>query len=170
MSKLPENNTILHTSGLQNAIILSLLFKIFLSNYDVRIPSDRRKPINILRGKIRKFTISRQTKNQKDYDVAEKIVLLIWEDIKQYFLVENTTIEIVTTVSALYPLYEEPMTKYANIRDKDILRFANNSINLVEFSHEKNSFDAVDFILKKMSVFTGVKPLSLFDRFARDGK
>ncbi len=144
------------TTPLQNAIIMSSIMGSILSSYDAKLAKDRRKPINTLRKRIHKFMFTRARTNKNEFLAAIKYSDKVWRECVNHFADKKISIESVSTLVRLYDLYEEPMSRYANINEKQMESFAKDT-SMCDLSIETNSYEVADFILNKLSKYTDIK-------------
>jgi hypothetical protein len=143
------------TTNLQNAIMLSSILGTLLSHYDVKNPKENKKPIQVLRSRLKKFLFKRNRSNPKLYKEAILLANDIWSAAFEYFKDDKTPIELVSTIIRLYDVYEEELSKFANIHNKQIEQFALS--NNVTRDCELNSYKVADYLIDKLSVHTDKK-------------
>jgi len=140
------------TTPLQNAIIVSSIVGSIMSSYDVTIPEERKKPINEIRRRIKKFMYRRSRSNKKEFLESIKIADSIWRDTVNYFAEKHLKIDAVFTILGLYNKYADEMSKYANVREKQMERYSYDANSgEVEFT----SYEVSDYMLEKLSKITG---------------
>lgn len=154
------------TTPLQNAIMLSSIIGSILSNYDPRESSDRRKPILELRARFKKFMFVRSASNKKEFLEALRFADAAWKKAIDHFVKYKLTIEAVSTIIRLYDLYEEPLTKYANVRAKQIDAYAAGIIEKTTLELEQNSYEVADYITECLAEFSGIRRVSKFKKVA----
>jgi len=146
----------MNTTPLQNAIIISSVIGSLMSNYDVTLAADRKKPINEIRRRIKKFMFKRSRSNAKEFHEAIKLSDIAWRNSVNHFAEKNLKIDAVSTVIRLYDLYADVMSRYANIHDKQMEAYAYGS-SLQNVDIEQASYEVSDYIIEQLSVFTGIK-------------
>ena len=114
------------TTNLQNAIIIASIIGSIMSNYNPQHSDDRRKPILVLKARVKKFMFVRSKSNKQDFLKAIKFADTAWRNAVNYFAQQKLAIDTVSTIVRLYDLYSEPLSKFANINDKQIEAFAQN--------------------------------------------
>jgi len=68
-------------------------------------------------------------------------------------------IDAVSTVVGLYSLYEEPLSKFVGIHHKQMESYSYNPNTSLEIETQSN--EVSDYILEKLSAFTGVQKRKL---------
>lgn len=154
------------TTPLQNAIMLSSIIGSILSSYDPKVARDRAKPIQILRARFKKFMFVRSRSNQKEFLEAIKYADTAWRNSINYFAEQKLKIEAISTIVRLYDLYEEPLTKYANVRAKQIEAYAAGVTDETTLEHETNSYEVADYITEQLAIFSGARRVSKFKKSA----
>ncbi len=154
------------TTPLQNAMMLSSIIGSILSNYNPAVAKERAKPIQELRARLKKFMYVRSRSNQKEFLEAIKYADTAWRNSINYFAAQNLKIEAISTIVRLYDLYEEPLTKYANVRAKQIDAYAAGITDDTTLEHETNSYEVADYIIEQLATFSGVKRVSKFKKSA----
>ena len=152
------------TTSLQNAIMLATIIGSIMSNYDPAKQYDRKKPILVLRARLKKFMYQRSRSNQQEFLKAVMCADAAWRNAVNYFAEQKLAIETVSTIVRLYDLYAEPLSKFANIHDKQIEAFATNMSENATLELEQNSYEVSDYILNELAVFTGIQRVSKFKR------
>jgi len=142
------------TTPLQNAIMISSIIGSIMSNYDPRVAADRKKPINEIRRRIKKFMYKRSRTNAKEYDEATMLANTVWKKSVNHFIDKQMKIDAVSTVIRLYDLYEDVVSKYANIHNKQMEAYAYGAYS---GDIELTSYEVSDYILDELSSITGVK-------------
>jgi len=143
-----------NTTQLQNAIMISSIIGSIMSNYDPAIAADRKKPINEIRRRIKKFMFKRSRSNKKELNEAISIADNAWKNCINHFAEQNIKIDAVSTVVRLYDLYADAMSKHANIHDKQMEAYA---LDAYTGDIEMTSYEVSDYILDELSTYTGVK-------------
>ena len=143
-----------NTTPLQNAIIISSIIGSIMSHYDPALAADRKKPINEIRRRIKKFMFSRSRSSAKEFHEAIAVANAAWENAVNHFADKNIKIDAVSTVIRLYDLYADAMSRYANIHEKQMERYANGAYS---GEIELTSYEVSDYILDQLSEVTGVK-------------
>jgi hypothetical protein len=154
------------TTPLQNAMMLSSIIGSILSNYDPKVARDRQKPILILRERFKKFMYVRSRSNKKEFLEAVEFADIAWKNSISHFVQQKLTIEAVSTIVRLYDLYEEPLTKYANVRVKQIEAYAAGITNDTTLEYEMNSYEVADYIIEQLATFSSVRRVSKFKKAA----
>lgn len=144
------------TTPLQRAMIMTSIIGSILSSYDPKVASERKKSINILKQRTKKFMFRRSKSNKNEFSEAIKISDRVWRTSVDYFAENNISIEAVSIILALYNLYEDELSKYANIHNKQIEAYARNS-NFSRADVEQNSYRVADFIIDELAPYTGVQ-------------
>jgi len=158
------------TTPLHNAIILSSILGSLLSEYDVKNPKENIKPIQILRKRLRKFMSSRGRTNYKIFLESVKIGDEVWKKSVDHFASKNMKLEVISTFVRLYDLYEDELSRFASIHNKQVEAFAIHQTSSLSKEIEHSSYDVADYMLNELSVFTGKKrrKLNLLERVAWD--
>jgi len=144
------------TTPLQNAVMISSIIGSIMSNYDATLADERKKPINEIRKRIKKFMYKRSRSNKKEFYAAIALSDTAWRECINHFAKNNLQIETISTVIRLYDLYANTMSRYANIHDKQMEAYAYcSSIQNVDI--EQTSYKVSDYIIEQLSVFTGIK-------------
>lgn len=159
----------INTTPLQNAMMLSSIIGSILSNYDPKVVRDRAKPIVTLRARFKKFMYVRSRSNTKEFLEAVKFADIAWQNSINHFVKQKLTIEAVSTIVRLYDLYEEPLTRYANVRAKQIDAYAAGITEDTTLQHETNSYEVADYIIEQLAAFSGVRRVSKFKQGAVNG-
>ena len=157
------------TTPLQNAIMISSIIGSIMSNYDPRVAADRKKPINEIRRRIKKFMYKRSRSNVKEFHEAIAVSDAAWKNCINHFIEQNIKIDAVSTVVRLYDLYADAMSKHANIHDKQMEAYA---LDAYTGAIEMTSYEVSDYILDELSVVTGVKrrKLNLLQKVKNEDK
>jgi hypothetical protein len=149
------------TSPLQNAIMISSIIGSILSDYDNTLAKERKKPILVLRARVKKFMFTRSRSNRKEFLEAINCADIAWRTSMSHFAKYKLQIDAVSTVVKLHNLYEGPMSKYANIHEKQIEAFSRDIENEITLKIEMDSYEVADFLLDELSKFSGVKRIEL---------
>ena len=160
MTSIPEPEPKGDTTPLQNAIIIGSMIGSIMNVYDPRKREERLKPIQVVRQRVKKMMFSRARSNTKDYVKAVLIADKAWQAAIDEFKERGMRIEVAHTVAALYARYEEPMAKYALLREKHMEAFeltAGVPLEGVEY----NSYEVAHFIIDYLAPYTGIKRLDL---------
>jgi len=142
------------TTPLQNAIMISSIIGSIMSNYDPKVASERKKPINEIRRRIKKFMYKRSRTNAKEFDEATILANIVWKKSVNHFIDKNMRIDAVSVAIRLYDLYADAMSKHANIHDKQMEAYA---FDAYSGDIEMTSYEVSDYILDELSSVTGVK-------------
>lgn len=134
-----------------------------MANYNPEKAKERLKPIQVIKARLKKFMYQRSRTNPKDFAIATANAHIAWSNAVKHFANRNMSIEAISTVIRLYNFYDEPLSKYANINEKQMEAFANGLSDATTIVYEHNSYDVADFILKELEVFTGIAPVSKLD-------
>jgi len=143
------------TTPLHNAIIITSFIRSLLSSYDAKDRKENIKPIQILRQRCKKFMTSRSRTNYKVLSESVKIGDAVWQDTINHFANKNLKIEVISTVVRLYDLYEEELGKYASIHSKQIEALAIHQTDVTTKDIEHTSYIIADYMLERLSAFTG---------------
>jgi len=143
-----------NTTPLQNAIIISSIIGSIMSNYDNSVKEERTKPIAEIRRRIKKFMFRRSRSNAKEFHEAIAVANAAWQNAVNHFVGKGLKIDAVSTVIRLYDLYADAMSRYANIHEKQMERYANGAYS---GDIELTSYEVSDYILDQLSAVTGVK-------------
>lgn len=143
------------TTKLQNAIIAGSIIGSLLSNYN---PNETNKNLKQIRADIKKMMYRRSRSNKKEFVEAIAIADKAWSDTINHFtkINEQMPIEALNSVMRLYNLYAEPLKRFANISEKKMEKLMFKIEERVSQEHENNSFEAIDFLLDRLSESTGV--------------
>jgi glycyl-tRNA synthetase beta subunit len=157
------------TTPLQNAIIISSIIGSIMSNYDPALAADRKKPINEIRRRIKKFMFTRSRSSVKEFYKAIAVANAVLKNAVNHFADKNIQIDAVSTVIRLYDLYADAMSRYANIHEKQMERYANGAYS---GDIELTSYEVSDYIIDQLSEVTGVKrqKLNLLQRVKNENK
>ena len=149
--------------------MISSIIGSIMSNYDPRVAADRKKPINEIRRRIKKFMYKRSRTNAKEFDEAIILANTVWKKSVNHFINKNMQIDAVSTVIRLYDLYEDAMSKHANIHDKQMEAYA---LDAYTGDIEMTSYEVSDYILDELSTVTGVKrrKLNLLQKVKNEDK
>ncbi|MCX6076040.1 MAG: hypothetical protein NTW78_04045 [Campylobacterales bacterium] len=150
------------TTPLQNAMMLSSIIGSIMANYDPTKAKERLRPITELKARLKKFMWTRSRSNKNEFFEAIQFADRAWQKSINHFADKKLSIEAISTIVRLYDLYEEPLTKYANIRSKQIEAFARGVTDATSLQHEMNSYEVADYIIEQLSVFTGIKRVNKF--------
>jgi len=145
-----------NTTPFQNAVIISSTIGSIMSNYDVTLANERKKPINEIRRRIKKFMFKRSRSNAKEFHEAIALSNVTWRNCVNHFAEKNIKIDAVSTVIRLYDLYGDVMSRYANIHDKQMEAYAYGSA-ILHVDIEQSSYEVSDYIIEQLSVYTGIK-------------
>jgi len=141
------------TTKLQNAIIVGSIIGSILSEYSL---AESKKPIEILKKRIKKMMFNRSLSNYEEFKKAIKIADEVWKDTVNHFAEKNIAIVATTTILNLYTYYDDALKRFANIGDKQIESYlvfsGHTSLTL-----EQNSYVVSDYLLDKLEVFSGVE-------------
>lgn len=154
------------TTPLQNAMMLGSIIGSILSNYDPKVARDRARPIQTLRARLKKFMYIRSRSNHKEFAEAVNYANIAWQKSINHFVEQKLKIEAISTIVRLYDLYEEPLTKYANVRAKQIEAYAMGITEDTTLEHETNSYEVADYIIEQLAAFSGVRRVSKFQKSA----
>ena len=130
-----------------------------MSNYDPTIASERAKPIDTIRRRIKKFMFRRARINKREFLEATAIANSVWVSAVNHFAEKKMKIDAVSTIVGLYSLYEEPLSKFAGIHHKQMESYSYNPNTPLEIEAQSN--EVSDYILEKLSAFTGVQKRKL---------
>ena len=142
------------TTKLQNAIIISSIIGTIMSEYDPRNPKENTKSINIIKARIKKFMFSRSRKNPTDFAKSVMFANVVWREAVEHFAQKKMTIEAVSTILGLYNLYEEELSKFANLNQKQMENFSMNQSDTTILAYEKNSCEVSNYIIDALAPFT----------------
>lgn len=152
------------TTPLQNAMILGSIIGSILDGYNPAVAKERATPIQILRARLKKFMYTRSRSNKKEFLESVRLAHTAWSNSIDYFAEQKLSIEAISTIVRLYDLYEEPLTKYANVRAKQIDAYAAGITEDTTLEHETNSYEVADYIIEQLAVFSGVRRVSKFKK------
>lgn len=141
-------------SELQKAIAVSSMIGSILANYDPKKASDRKKPIQVLKARIKKMMFKRSRSNKKEFIDAVTISDVIWRKAIEHFEKQNVTIEAVAITIRLYDLYEPQLSRFTNINERQIEAFAR---GMDSHHYEDSSYIVADYLIEKLAPFTGAK-------------
>ncbi len=158
---MSQDPTHFKTSPLQNAIMLSSIIGSILSDYDNALAKERKKPILVLRARIKKFMFARSRSNHREFLEALKCADNAWRTSMSYFTKYKLQIDAVATVVKLHNLYEESLSRYANIHEKQIEAFARDMEKEITLKIEMDSYKVADYLLDELSKFSGVQRIKL---------
>lgn len=144
------------TTPLQHAIMLGTIIGSIMSNYNPYIADERKKPIETIRKRLKKFMFKRSRTNEKEFLGAVAFANIVWRKSVNHFAEQNIKIDAVSTIIRLYDLYAEPLSKYANIHEKQMEAYAYGS-EMQDADIEQTSYEVSDYIIEQLSVFTGIK-------------
>ena len=161
----------MNTTPLQHAIIISSIIGSIMSHYDPALAADRKNPINEIRRRIKKYMFTRSRSNKKEFLEAVKYSDIVWRTSVNHFAKHNIKIDAVSTVIRLYDLYAHPLSRYANINEKQMEAYAYKSM-LDDNDIEQSSYEVSDFILDQLATYTGIKrkKLNLLQRVKNESK
>jgi len=145
------------TTPLQEAIILSSIIGSLMSNYDPKLASERLKPIEVIRARIKKFMYQRARTNAKEFREALIYADRAWQKSIDHFAEHNYKIESVSTIIRLYDLYSKPLSRFVNLHEKQMEAFSMHQSKDVTVEIEQQSYEVSDFMLSELAVFTGVE-------------
>jgi hypothetical protein len=137
--------------------MLSSIIGSLLSNYDNSLAKERKKPILVLRARIKKLMFARSRSNNKEFLEALKCADSAWRSSMSYFVKDKLQIDAVATVVKLHNLYEEPLSKYANINEKQIEAFARDMEKEITLKIEMDSYRVAEYLLDELSKFSGIE-------------
>ena len=103
------------------------------------------------------FTRSRT--NKAEFLEAIRVSDAVWREALHHFEERKLTIDAVSTIVNLYNLYEQPLSKFANLHSKQIEAYSYNPHASLEIEQQSN--EVSDYILDKLSDFTGIKRRAL---------
>lgn len=78
-----------------------------------------------------------------------------------HFAKYKLQIDAVSTIVKLHNLYEEPMSKYANIHEKQIEAFSRDMEKEITLKVEMDSYKVADYLLDELSKCTGVERVKI---------
>lgn len=130
------------------------------------VARERTKSIQELRARFKKFMYVRSRTNKKEFLEAIKYADEAWRKMVEHFMEQKLAIEAVSTIIRLYDLYEEPLTKYANVRAKQIDAYAMGISEDTTLQLETNSYDVADYLIEQLAVFSGIRRVSKFKKVA----
>ena len=155
-------------TDLQRAIIMGSIIGSLMSAYDPTKARERKKPISIIRARIKRAMFKRSRSNKKEFTEAIKVANEAWKTSVTHFLDDKITIETIATVMRLYDLYSVPLSRFFDLHEKQIQDFANGQD---DFVFEEKSFEVADYIIDVLADETGIKrehKLSLRHRMIKD--
>jgi hypothetical protein len=152
------------TTPLQNAIIVASIIGSIMAHYDPRLAADRKKPIDTIRKRVKKFLFRRSRISAKEFIECCAIADEAWQETVNHFVEKKISIDAVSTVIRLYWLYADALSKYANINDKQMEAYAYGGNINQEIEHA--SYEVSDYILDKLAHTTGIhrKKLNLLQK------
>ena len=136
--------------------MLSSIIGSIMSNYDTKLADERKKPIDTIRKRIKKFMFQRSRKNEKEFLAAVKCADVVWRASVNHFAEHKIKIDAVSTVIRLYDLYADVLSRYVNLHEKQMEAYAYKA-ELNDTSIEHSSYEVSDYILDELSNYTGVK-------------
>ena len=147
--------------------MMSSIIGSIMSNYNPAIAKERRKPINTIKQRVKKFMFTRSRSNAKEFEEAIAIANAVWVKAVNHFAEHGLKIDAVSTVVNLYGRYEESLSKHANINSKQIEAYSYNPV--VGLSIEEQSNLVSEYILDELALVTGVqrKKFNLLSRIKK---
>ena len=141
------------TSPLQNAIIAGSIIGSLLAMCD---PNVNNKSVAIIRANIKKMMFKRSRSNKKEFLEAVKISDTVWQETINNFFDKKLSLEVLTTSMRIYDIFEAPLTKFANVSHKKIEKMMMKVDERIDADIEANSFIIADFMIDRLSDFTGL--------------
>ena len=106
---------------------------------------------------LKKFMYARSRSNKREFLKAVSYADKAWQISIGHFVKHKLTIEAVATTINIYSLYSEVVSKYANVREKQVTAFARGMEEDIPLEIEQNSYLVTDFLLDEIAKFTGVQ-------------
>jgi hypothetical protein len=159
MSKIPAIKEELST--VTQAIILSILIDSIMMNYKHDKRGEATEAINKIKNRVKKYITKKIKTNKIDFASALRISSEIWGSTIDHFEDQNIAIEGVSTVTRIYSLYSEILSKNVNLTESLIEKFSLGVTHFNTLEIEANSYEFADMILDKLSEYTAVKRVRL---------